>query len=186
MGFGLGGIIKSVAGPLIGGVLGASSAKSTNQANAEQAEASRLFTKEQMQNRHQWEVDDLKKAGLNPVLSAGGTPSIGGSAQAQMIDPMQSAMTAANSAMALRKMSEEVNLLREQKNNVRADTGLKKQAERIKDPVEDVMRGTSQFTQGITNSAKSVKPWFDKSPLKYSNYKKQWQNVFNSFKKKGK
>lgn len=28
------------------------------------------FTREIMQNRHQWEVDDLKAAGLNPILSA--------------------------------------------------------------------------------------------------------------------
>lgn len=31
------------------------------------------YQQEAMQNAHQWEVDDLQKAGLNPVLSAGGT-----------------------------------------------------------------------------------------------------------------
>lgn len=34
-------------------------------------------TKRMMQQRHQWEVSDLRKAGLNPILSAGGAPSMG-------------------------------------------------------------------------------------------------------------
>ncbi len=34
--------------------------------------------KRAMKNRHQWEVGDLKAAGLNPILSAGAAPSIAG------------------------------------------------------------------------------------------------------------
>ena len=33
--------------------------------------------KEVMKNRHQWEVEDLRKAGLNPILSAGDSGSPG-------------------------------------------------------------------------------------------------------------
>lgn len=34
-------------------------------------------TKRMMQNRHQWEVADLRASGLNPILSAGAAPSMG-------------------------------------------------------------------------------------------------------------
>lgn len=36
------------------------------------------FQKEAMKNRHQWEVEDLRKAGLNPILSANNGASTGG------------------------------------------------------------------------------------------------------------
>jgi len=42
--------------------------------------------KRMMKNRHQWEVDDLRAAGLNPILSAGGAPSMASPQAAKLPD----------------------------------------------------------------------------------------------------
>ena len=73
----------SLLSDVVGSVIGAgSSIWSSNQANsaAFQMQANSLAAqKEALQNRHQWEVADLKKAGLNPILSANsGAPGISG------------------------------------------------------------------------------------------------------------
>ena len=75
----------SAGGSLIQGLFGQSS-----------AQASMDFQKEVLQNRNQWMVEDLKKAGLNPILAAGATSSGSASgAQAHIDNPGEKAVSSA-------------------------------------------------------------------------------------------
>ncbi len=55
---------------LIGGVAGLFGANMQNSAQSAMQANAQAFNREVMLNRHQWEVADLKAAGLNPLLSA--------------------------------------------------------------------------------------------------------------------
>lgn len=64
----------SKVGGLLNDITGASSAGKQNQKYALQSmSVQNAYEKEAAQNAHQWEVKDLKEAGLNPILSAGGS-----------------------------------------------------------------------------------------------------------------
>ena len=93
--------LSSVAGSVLGGVgeyIGASSANRLQQDLFNQQVS---FNREVMQNRHQWEVEDLKKAGLNPLLSATtGTGTLSASAP-----PITQKANYAQSAAALASLS---------------------------------------------------------------------------------
>lgn len=56
-------------GAAIGAVGSFLSTSSANSAQSAMMRDQMAFNREVMQNRHQWEVEDLKKAGLNPLLS---------------------------------------------------------------------------------------------------------------------
>lgn len=84
---------------LLGGMMGASGSK-------DMAKNQRRFITKQMQNAHQWEVEDLRKAGLNPILSAGGPGARGGTmASPTMPDVITPAVA---SAMAAKRLNQEL------------------------------------------------------------------------------
>lgn len=80
----------SIGGALIGGAAGAlgSAAAGALSANAAKEMQKRQieWERERAKNAHQWEVEDLKNAGLNPILSAGGKGATTGGVSAPMPD----------------------------------------------------------------------------------------------------
>lgn len=102
MGFSLSGILKGAAsgftasggnpwGAVVGGAMGAygehqenSAAKKATKQSQDwwkyQFNSANDFTREQMQNRIQWSVQDALKAGINPAVAAGAPSNVTGSA----------------------------------------------------------------------------------------------------------
>lgn len=110
----------SFLGGLIGGVMGLIGGRLSDNSAKDEAGRGRGFTREQMQNRHQWEVADLRAAGLNPILSAtGGAPSMGASPTAPIIDKSKAMAIGASTALAAKRVKEEIK-------NIKADTKKKK------------------------------------------------------------
>lgn len=81
--------------------------------------------REAMQHRHQWEVEDLRKAGLNPILSSGGSGTPGGSASI----PASPNFDIANSALAFSNLKVSKNTA----DKIRQDTNTGRALERQAD-----------------------------------------------------
>ena len=108
--------IASGGASLLGGVLQNSSAKSI--ATNNNATAIELAN-----TAHQREVKDLLAAGLNPMLSAGGSGSPTPSMQAAPVSNVVS--PAISSALAVASAKAQLENMKETNENIRADTNLK-------------------------------------------------------------
>lgn len=131
MGFGIASAIGGAIGA-IGNIIGANKSASTAKAMQNQQID---YNKEVAQNAHQWEVEDLKKAGLNPVLSSGGsgasangisTPSVDysgyGQAGGQILNALSTAKTLMNDTQ---RVENETKTADANVQNTEADTNLK-------------------------------------------------------------
>lgn len=86
---------------VIGGVFDLAGAAFQNSATSEFQQANIDWQREQLQNKHQWEVEDLRKAGLNPILSAsnGSSAVSAGSPQGASVDFGKALEAISNSAL---------------------------------------------------------------------------------------
>lgn len=100
---------------IIAGLFGAGGTILQGLFNQNSAQASMDFQREVLQNRNQWAVADLKKAGLNPILAAGATSSGSASgATAHMDNPGEKAVSSAMQAK-MADLAKEQLILNQQK-----------------------------------------------------------------------
>lgn len=89
---------------LLGGLLARKGAKEQNAMQMAMAQKQMDFQKEMSNTAHQRQVADLKLAGLNPILSAGGSgASSPGGAQANIVDEMAPALATAQQMATLQQ-----------------------------------------------------------------------------------
>lgn len=115
------GLFSSIGG-IFNDLTGSSSAASlSHKYSSALASQNAEYQREFAKNAHQWEVEDLKKAGLNPVLSAGGSgasASGGGGGTVGVSAGAGGFSEIMNSAKGLMQLSAELG-------NIDADTKLK-------------------------------------------------------------
>lgn len=122
---------------VIGGVFDLAGAAFQNSATEGMQENNIAWQREQLQNKHQWEVEDLRKAGLNPILSAtnGSSAVSAGSPQGAPVNFGKVLESISNSAL------------------MQKETELKKEALDIEKTKADAAMVEAKSAEAVGNSA---------------------------------
>lgn len=172
--------------PGLGEQLGA---KEANEANASEAAKNRAFQERMSSTAHQREVEDLTKAGLNPILSAQQGASTPGGSMAVMENVAKGASASAQSALRymtdLKKQAKEIELMdsqkelqRAQKNNVDMDTRVKQKGAVVGDLVNMLAGKALSTAKGISNLKTRSEKLNDKGYKSvYKSEQEKWQQT---------
>ena len=108
------------AATIAGGALGYLGQQSANEANAKEAARNRAFQAEQSATAYQRSTEDLRRAGLNPILAAGSPASTPSGSTAHFEDAMSKGV---NSAIEIRRLKKEMDAVQSQSDLNKATAG---------------------------------------------------------------
>ncbi len=172
--------LLGLVGGLVGAGLSIRGAKKQNQMAAQIAERQMQFQREVMQNRYQWQVDDLRKAGLNPILATGLSAGMASGSSYQPENEYAGAAAGISSAigkaLAVREQRNrdkladaQVSLLDAQRRDVEAKTSAEywdRTSGRISAETQYSLAGASETRA----RAETVRRQLDFIPLKLKEY----------------
>ena len=137
-----------IFGEIVGSVLGYGGQSSANKANLKIAREQMDFQERMSSTAHQRQMDDLRRAGLNPILAARSGASSPGGASAVMGNVGQAAMDGATSAGTVKQLSAATS-------NLKADSRLKGAQETVAAMEQQLLAGKQRSTkaQGLIDEA---------------------------------
>jgi len=141
----VGAALIGAAGSIAGGLIGSSGQSSANAANRAIAREQMEFQERMSNTSHRREVNDLRAAGLNPILSAGGSGASSPSGasiamQNPNTDLAKGVQAASSSAVAYREKKATLDLLEQQSQKTAGDARASNANASMKMMENDVMR----------------------------------------------